>query len=145
MKKTLNIIFFMLLSFSINAQDWQTSFDKAQKTSSKESKPIVLVFQGSDWCAPCIKLDRQVWNTDAFKAYAKKHYVMLRADFPKKKKHALSKEQTKANAKLFEVFNKNGVFPFVVVLDSKGKVLGETSYKKSTPENYIKGLNSFIK
>ena len=43
------------------------------------------------------------------------------------------------------MYNKNGVFPFVVLLDANGKVLGETSYKKTTPENYIKELNAFTK
>jgi len=70
---------------------------------------------------------------------------MLQADFPRRKKNALPKEQSKANGALFERYNKNGIFPFVVVLDHKGKVLGETSYKKTTPKNYIKELNSFIK
>ena len=70
---------------------------------------------------------------------------MLRADFPRRKKNALSEIQTKANAKLAETYNKNGVFPFVVVLDQKGNVLGETGYKKTTPKAYIDRLNSFIK
>jgi hypothetical protein len=70
---------------------------------------------------------------------------MLQADFPRKSKNELSGAQTKANAKLAEKYNKNGVFPFVVVLNNKGEVLGETSYKKTTPENYIKELNAFVK
>ena len=70
---------------------------------------------------------------------------MLQADFPRKKANALSETQTKANAELAEAFNKNGIFPFVVILDSKGNVLGETGYKKTTPTAYIDELNSFIK
>ena len=70
---------------------------------------------------------------------------MLQADFPRRKKNTLSKEQSEANGKLFEVYNKNGIFPFVVILNSEGKLLGETSYKKTTPEKYIKEINAFIK
>ncbi|GAA4241144.1 hypothetical protein GCM10022292_06390 [Winogradskyella damuponensis] len=128
-----------------SAQEWQTDFAVAKEIATKESKPIILVFQGSDWCGPCIKLDREIWSTDTFKAYANENYVMLKADFPKRKKNALSEAQTKANAQLAEIYNKQGFFPFVVVLDSNGKVLGENSYKKTTPENYIKELNAFIK
>ncbi|WP_179008627.1 thioredoxin family protein [Winogradskyella forsetii] len=130
---------------SVGAQEWQTDFEKAKEIAAKESKPIILVFQGSDWCAPCIKLDREVWSTETFKTYAAAHYVMLQADFPRKKKNALPDQQSKANAKLFETYNKNGFFPFVVVLNAKGEVLGEASYKKTTPEKYITTLNSFIK
>lgn len=145
MRILVQIILLILLSCSLKAQDWQTNFKTAKQIAASENKPIILVFQGSDWCAPCIKLDHEVWSTDIFKKYAKDHFVMLQADFPRKKKNALPKDQTKANALLFVRYNKNGIFPFVVVLDSKGKVLGETSYKKTTPEKYIKELTSFIK
>ena len=127
------------------AQEWQTDFAKAKQIATNEKKPIILVFQGSDWCAPCIKLDREVWSTDTFKKYAGKNYVMLLADFPRRKKNLLSEAQTEANAVLAEKYNKQGYFPFVVVLNSEGKVLGESSYKKTTPDKYIEELNSFIK
>lgn len=144
MKKKILILVAVLLNLSTTyAQEWQTNFEKAKNTASTEDKPIILVFQGSDWCAPCIKLDRQVWSTDTFKEYASEHYVMLQADFPRKRENSLSETQTKANAKLAETYNKNGIFPFVVVLDAKGNVLGKTGYKKTTPEQYIKELNAF--
>jgi len=146
MKKIISIVIIALVTVSaINAQEWQTDFEKAKKIASTESKPIILVFQGSDWCGPCIKLDHQVWSTAVFKKQAKNDFVMLQADFPRKKKNALPDAQSKANAKLAELYNKNGIFPFVVVLDPKGKVLGETGYKKTTPEDYIKELKAFIK
>ncbi len=146
MKKIILALVVMVVSASTTvAQEWQTDINIAKKIASKEGKPIILVFQGSDWCAPCIKLDHEIWSTETFKKYAKDHYVMLKADFPRKKKNALSETQTKANALLAETYNKQGFFPFVVVLDSNGKVLGESSYKKTTPENYIKELNAFTK
>lgn len=146
MKKNIFTILVLLSTIScVTAQEWHTDFAKAKKVATAENKPIILVFQGSDWCAPCIKLDREVWSTEVFKKYAIKNYVMLQADFPRKKKNALSEAQTVTNAKLAETYNKNGIFPFVVVMDSNGKVLGETSYKKTTPEAYIKELNAFTK
>ena len=146
MKKIIVALLVMVVSVSTTmAQEWQTDINVSKEIASKESNSIILVFQGSDWCAPCIKLDREIWSTDTFKKYAKENYVMLKADFPRRKKNTLSEKQTKANALLAEKYNKQGFFPFVVVLDSNGKVLGENSYKKTTPENYIKELNAFIK
>lgn len=146
MKKVILGLVATLMSLSTTfAQDWNKDFSKTKEIALKEGKPIVLVFQGSDWCAPCIKLDREVWSTEVFKTYAKGHYVMLQADFPRRKKNTLPEAQSEANAKLAETYNKNGVFPFVVVLDSKGKVLGETSYKKKSPQAYIDELNAFAK
>lgn len=144
MKKfNLLFVFLFVTLFSINAQEWQTDIDEAKKIASTENKKIVLVFQGSDWCAPCIKLDREIWSTEEFKTYAHEHFVMLQADFPRKKKNALISDLQKKNGILAETYNKQGIFPFVVVLDANGKVLGNTGYKKSTPKAYINELNSF--
>ncbi|WP_373940674.1 thioredoxin family protein [Polaribacter sejongensis] len=144
MKKHIALVAFFLISISTTiAQEWQTDLTVAKEIATKESKPIILVFQGSDWCAPCIKLDHQIWSTTAFKQYSKDNYVMLQADFPKRKKNALSDAQTAANAKLAETYNKNGIFPFVVVLNSKGKVLGETRLSKNYTRRLYQGIELF--
>lgn len=143
-KKQLAALLLLLLSLSGFAQDWQTDFDKTKKLAASENKTIVLVFSGSDWCAPCMKLEKEIWKTEAFKAYAKDHYVMYNADFPRKKKNQVDSEQVKRNKQLAEKYNQKGYFPFVAVIDKNGKVLGETGYKKMSPKEYIKHLNSFI-
>ena len=59
MKKILSIALVLLATITtVNAQEWQKNLDEAKAIASKESKPIILVFQGSDWCAPCIRLDQ---------------------------------------------------------------------------------------
>lgn len=141
--KLLAVIFLIGIASSFG-QEWQRDIKKAKQIAKEKHHPIILVFQGSDWCAPCIKLDREVWSTEEFQKYAKDHYVMLQADFPRKKKNALPKDQAKANTKLAELYNKRGIFPFVVVLDAQGNVQGETSYKKMNPKEYIQLLDSFI-
>ncbi|GAA0195311.1 hypothetical protein GCM10009122_59430 [Fulvivirga kasyanovii] len=145
MNKVILIILLVGAAFVAKAQEWQTDFEGAKAMAGKEGRNIILVFQGSDWCAPCIKLDKDVWSTEEFQAYAKDHYVMLQADFPRKKQNALPLEQQEHNRKLAEKYNKNGYFPFVVVLDEGGEVLGETGYKKMTPKEYIDLLDSFQK
>lgn len=135
-------LFFLSIN-SMNAQEWITDFSKAKNIAKEENKVIILVFQGSDWCAPCIKLDKEVWSTDIFKQHATENYVMLQADFPRKRKNGLSKEQIKANAVLADKYNAQGVFPFVVVLDATGKVLGKESYKKVGAEGFIKIIDGF--
>jgi len=93
MKKIIVALLVMVVSVNTTiAQEWQTDFTIAKEIAAKEGKPIILVFQGSDWCAPCIKLDREIWSTDTFKEYAKENYVMLKADFPRRKKNTLSIE-----------------------------------------------------
>ena len=128
------LVFFFVISLGYS-QDWKTNFELVKKEAASQSKPVVLVFSGSDWCAPCIKLDKSIWQSAEFKEYAAANLILERADFPKKKQ----------NDGLAERYNKEGVFPLVVVLDSKGIVLGKTSYKNVSPNEYIALLNSFIK
>lgn len=146
MKTILSLTCFLLISIgTIQGQDWLTDFEAAKSLAKNENKTIILVFQGSDWCAPCIKLDKEIWQTEAFQHHASKNFVMLKADFPKRKKNALSDAQQIHNNQLAEKFNKKGYFPYVVVLNAEGKVLGATGYKKTTPESYIELLESFNK
>lgn len=142
--KLIIIITLLTLSFSGISQDWQTNFEEAKRIAKHTDRPIVLVFQGSDWCAPCIKLDREIWTTSIFKNYAAEHYIMLKADFPRKKKNALSKEQTQANTILAEKYNQKGIFPLVVLLTSDGRELGRTGYKQVGPKQYIEELNHYL-
>lgn len=146
--KTINngFLIFILCFFSmftVVAQEWQHDFETAKKVASEENKPIILVFQGSDWCAPCVLLDKEVFQTETFSLYAKDHFVMIEADFPKKPENALSEALKKHNYELLNTYNTRGIFPFVVVLDSEGKVLGETGYFNATPSEYILHLESF--
>lgn len=123
--------------------EWETDVEVAKAKAVELDRKIVLVFQGSDWCGPCIKLSKEVWDTKEFGTYASSNYVMLQADFPKRKKNALSEEHQEKNNRLAEMYNPNGYFPFVVVLDKHGKVLGETGYEKKKPAEFITLLESF--
>ena len=141
--KKIFFIFILLLGSLSYSQDWQTSYDRSLIKAKNENKKIILVFQGSDWCGPCIKLSQEIWSSDYFINYSNKKFVMLQADFPRKKKNFLSDEQQKSNNLLAEKYNPNGYFPFVVIIDKNENLLGEMGYKKTTPENFIKIIESF--
>lgn len=138
----LSIFLFCTLS-SVNAQEWLTDINAAKEIALQKNQRIILVFQGSDWCAPCIKLEKEIWSSEEFKTYAKNNLVLLKADFPRKKKNRLSEIQQEKNNQLMEKYNTQGYFPFVAIIDKKGKKLGSTGYKKISPSEYIKLLNSF--
>ena len=102
--KRIFVVVVFFLSFSAIAQNWQTSFEEAKSKAIKENKNIVLVFSGSDWCAPCMKLEKNVWNSNVFQTEAEKNWVIYKADFPKKKANQLNPELTEQNKKLAEKF-----------------------------------------
>ncbi|UGS24908.1 thioredoxin family protein [Flavobacterium channae] len=144
MRKLLLLIALTITNFIV-AQDWNYNFDNAKKIASEQDKNIIIVFSGSDWCAPCIKLDKNIWQSDAFKKESEKEWVIVRADFPRKKANSLSKEQTEHNRKLAEKYNVEGSFPLVVVLDKHGKVIGKMGFKNVSPEEYIKMIHALEK
>jgi thioredoxin-related protein len=135
----------MILSFSaVNAQNWLTNFDEAKQIAKQDGKKIVMSFQGSDWCAPCIKLDHEFFSKTEFLTYSKAHFVMLKVDFPRRKKNRLSKEQTKHNNNLAEKYNQKGNFPLVVVLNDEGKLVGKTGYDESiTVSEFIQKIENY--
>lgn len=143
--KKIAVILLLFITALGNSQTWVTNIEEAKAQAAKENKNILLVFSGSDWCAPCMKLEKVVWKSEAFKQEAENKWVLLRADFPKKKGNQLSVELTASNKKLAEKYNKEGNFPLVVVLDKTGKVIGMTGFKNVTAEEYIKMINSLVK
>lgn len=143
MKKVIGVLMLTALAWQSQAQNWLTDIDMAKQIAEDENKKIVLVFAGSDWCGPCIKLERSIWESETFKNYAAENYVLVKADFPRKKANKLPKELQAHNDALAERYNQNGYFPLVLILDSAGKVYGTTGYKNITPGEYIELLNSF--
>jgi thioredoxin-related protein len=136
----------LLLTVTIGySQEWKTNFEVTKTEATNQNKNILLVFSGSDWCGPCIKLDRDIWKSMEFMEYAKNNLILERADFPKKKQNQLTPEIKNLNQNLAEKYNKDGMFPLVVVLDKNGKVLGKTGYKNVSPTEYIALLKSFTK
>lgn len=144
MKKLFLSILLLFSAFSFS-QDWKSNFEEAKKIASEEGKNIIIVFSGSDWCAPCIKLDKNIWQSEVFQKEASKEWIIVRADFPRKKANTLSKEQTEHNRMLADKFNQEGSFPLVVILDKNGKLLGKMGFKNVSPEEYIKMIHAFDK
>ena len=152
MRKVSFLLMLMVLVFSTQqtiaaeplVTDWQHSFEEAKAKAAKEGKSILMSFAGSDWCLPCIRLDKEFFNTEQFQSYAEEKFVLLRLDFPARKKNQLSPEQVKHNEALAEKYNKKGSFPLVLVLDESGKVQGQMTTAKGNSSDYFKELNSII-
>jgi thioredoxin-related protein len=137
MKKIVFTTLTFFITTAIFSQEWMVNFEKASVKAGKENKNMVMVFAGSDWCAPCIKLEKNILESNDFKKYASEHWVLLKLDFPKRKQNQLSKEQQK--------YNKKGYFPLVLIVDKNGSVLGETSFKDISPQSYVDELIAFEK
>lgn len=142
MKKNILTVFLTITATFVMAQHWETNLKVAEQKAAVEHKTILLCFSGSDWCIPCMKLEKTIWESKEFIDFSADHYILLRADFPKKKANALSKEQQEENDHLAETYNKQGLFPLVVLLNCNGKVMGTTGFKNISPSGYIAMLQA---
>jgi thioredoxin-related protein len=143
MKKWLMVL--AAVAFSIGAfagEGWLTDFDKAKAEAKEKNRPILIDFSGSDWCGWCIKLDKEVFQKDEFKAYADDNLVLMLADFPSDKSKQ-SADVIKQNEKLAKEFGVRG-FPTVFVLGADGEIIGKTGYQKGGPEAYVTHIKKII-
>jgi len=112
-----------LLGTILSTNAWHTDFEEAKQTAQSEHKLILLNFSGSDWCGPCIRMHKEIFESQDFTEYADSHLVLLNADFPRLKKNMLPKDQQKKNDEIADQYDKDGIFPLTVLLNADGKVL----------------------
>ena len=104
---------------------WLIDFGAAKAQARAEKKMLLMNFTGSDWCPPCIQLEKQLFSKAEFAQYAAKNLVLLEVDFPRRKE--LPAEQSAANNQLAGEYRIEG-FPTVIVLNSDSKPLGKFGY-----------------
>lgn len=144
MKKFLILIVLFLSSLGFS-QDWKYNFEDAKKIASEEGKNIVMIFSGSDWCAPCMRLEKNIWQSEEFKKESAEKWVLLKLNFPRKKANQLSEEHTNHNRALAEKYNREGSFPLVIIMQPDGKILGKLGFKNVDPKEYISLMEAFEK
>ncbi|AZA49816.1 thioredoxin family protein [Chryseobacterium carnipullorum] len=121
MKTIISAIMMVMFSMGMNAQN---RLENAKKEAMENKELILLSFSGSDWCIPCIKLHKNIIETEDFsKLRSDKIIVYINADFPRNKKNQLSSDIKKENASLADQYNPKGLFPYTLLLDSDGKVV----------------------
>ncbi|CAM3686405.1 thioredoxin family protein [Aquirufa aurantiipilula] len=127
----------LLFHIFLNLLVWGNDFSVAQQNAKQQHRLILLNFSGSDWCGPCIKLKKDVFESSEFTAFAESNLELIRADFPRLKKNQLAKDQQAKNDALAEKYNSSGKFPLTVLLNDQGKVLKEW-------EGYQPSLSKFL-
>lgn len=122
----MKLLLLLLSSFWLHTDNgWLTSFDEAKQLSKEKNIPILLNFSGSDWCGPCIRMKKEIFESATFMDFAANRLILLNADFPRRKKNQLSDFQLKQNEALAEKYNPLGKFPLTLLLDADGKLLKE--------------------
>jgi thioredoxin-related protein len=119
---------------------WLDDYDEALRQAAARGKPVLADFSGSDWCGWCIRLDREVFSTETFRAAATNDFVLLMVDMPQDASRLTAKAKA-SNPQLCRRYDVRG-FPTVLALDEKGSVLFRTGYRPGGAEAYLKHLSS---
>ena len=130
----------LALQVSAKNPEWLTNLPEAQQKAKADGRLVLLDFTGSDWCPYCMQLKKEVFDTTEFKEFADKNLVLVVVDFPRQKPQ--TEEQQRVNAALQEHYRVNE-YPTLVVLDSRGKQVGELTYMPGGPYPYITRLKKF--
>ncbi len=142
MKKNL---FIPLVFLCLSVPQWHYNLDEAKQIARKDHKYILLNFSGSDWCGPCIRMHREIFESEPFSRMADTTLVMLNADFPRMKKNQLPGKQQELNNTMADLYNAQGKFPYTVLLDADGRVLKAwDGLPEEKPEAFTAELRSVI-
>ena len=122
----LSLVFFSVTcAFSQSSLHWFTNYKTAIAAAAKENKPVLLFFHGSDWCPPCIKMQRQVFGDSSFINFGAGKLIFLNVDFPRKP--PLTPRQLRHNQAVKKQFELPADFtqgyPQVIIINAAGKVL----------------------
>jgi thioredoxin-related protein len=97
------------------------NFQEALQLAQKNGKPILLEFTGSDWCPPCMMMQKEIFSTEEFIRFSNDNLNFVYLDFPRGKE--IDPKQEQHNNELAETYKIQG-FPTVILLSSQGKELG---------------------
>ena len=134
---TLILVFVFQLANGQQTESAQSSFALAKEKNRK----ILLVFTGSDWCAPCIRFEKKVLNDPTFIHFVDSSLILINVDFPQSKK--LSEQTTKENDQLADKFNPSGSFPLIILLRPDQEVLAYLNYRNENADQFIIMLDHY--
>lgn len=137
MKRLCLTMGFALVCSLTTAQQWVGDLPLALNSARSSGKKVLLFFATGNACPRCVSIENNVFKDAGFLAFADEYLVLLKPDFdqidPIQKLHIVEK------------YNRHGYFPYVVVLDGTGRLLGRLSvYETQTPSEIISELNGII-
>ena len=123
---------------------WAEDFEAARLQAAKEGKFVLAAFSGSDWCGPCMALEKDVLSQRKYMGRLTKKYVPVMVSVPRDKS-TLSKLAVSQNAALKERYGIRG-FPTVIVVNPVDgeEVRRHSGYRNGDPDGFLKRLDGMM-
>ena len=124
---------------------WMEDFEEARKQAAKEGKFVLLAFSGSDWCGPCMSLEKEVFSKKKFVDELARKYKLVMVSIPRDKS-TLSKLAVEQNQALVKRYAIRG-YPTVVMVNPVDgeEVKSHSGYRSGDPKGYLKSLDKMMK
>ena len=113
---------------------WTEDAPAAVKRAQTESKDLLLLYTGSDWCPPCKKLEEEVLSKAEFLREAADKLVLVKFDFPQQIEQADPLVQQ--NKEWAEKYAISG-YPTIVLVDQNLLPFGFVGYEPGGFQPYL--------
>lgn len=133
---------FASLLMPLSAAPWTSDFEAALKEAKASDQAVLIDFTGSDWCAWCIKLTKEVFDQPEFEAGVKDKFVLVELDYPKDKGR-VTEAVAMQNGALLKRYPIKG-YPTVLLCDAEGRPFAATAYQEGGAEKYLTHLNELL-
>jgi thioredoxin-related protein len=142
MKTFINTILLLFLIQIGNAQEVEmiTEWKEAKELAKKENKRILIILTGSEWCAPCKKMDKKVIENPEFEKYAEQNLIVFLIDLPG--------GGLVINSKVYQDYEKfenkyqTNALPSLILTENNGTKIRTLKGKMFRFENVMKQLKS---
>ncbi|MGI9518267.1 MAG: thioredoxin family protein, partial [Pirellulaceae bacterium] len=136
------LLAFLLTMFStrsLSADDdaWSTDAEAAAEQAAEEKRDMLLLFTGTDWCPPCMELEKKILSQGGFLDKVAENFVLVKFDFPQNTpQEAALMQQNQEWSDRFGI----SAFPTVVLVDSQQRPYAFTGFREEGPDAYITHL-----
>jgi thioredoxin-related protein len=126
---------------ALAADGWHTEYEQAMQAAASSGRPVLTIFTGSDWCPHCRTLERNVLETDAFRAWAEDRVVLLMIDLPQS---GISHEERKARSRVCVKYGVR-IFPSALLIAPDGsKITLQTGYTGQAATTWVTAMSGHL-
>ena len=129
-------------SAAVVTAKWHTDFTAALREARRSNKQILLLVTGSDWCPPCMNLEKTILSTAEFKQFAQENIILLFVDSPRRK--PIPDDQRAYNRQLARQLRFGNSVPSILLLDSDGKPITRIGGRRDV-NTHISAIKDAIK
>lgn len=117
-----------------------TDWTAAQELAQKEHKQILIILTGSTWCAPCKKMDKNLFENDQFKKYAHQNLILFLVDLPGG--GLVMNSKVYKDYEYFKGIYDARALPSLILTDHRGKKISVLKGKMFKLENVLAQLKA---